>query len=156
MAIIAAVDSSDRAIAVVERASELSREYGVALHVVHVAEPTVDFREELIDVSADALNPEVGEVPEQRLDDLRTEAAETAAAAAADVDDLEAYEAVGLVGNPATAIKQYASEHDAEYIVVSGRKRHPLGQALFGSVTQALLLNANRPVVAVPHDRADS
>ncbi len=149
MVIVAAIDGSDRSPAVIEQANELSQEYGVALHVVHAADPTGDFRRELGDVSADSLSS--GESSEQTLDRVRAKATEIAAAAAAGVDELESYESVGLVGDPPTVIKEYAAEHDAEYIVVSGRKRHPLGQALFGSVTQSLLLNADRPVVAVPH-----
>jgi len=149
MAIVAAIDSSERAPAVIEQAHDLCQAYDVALHIVHAADPTGDFRRDLGDVSAESLN--TGASTEQTLDRVRAKATEVAAKAASDVDNLDEYEAVGLVGDPPTVIKEYAAEHDAEYIVVSGRQRHPLGQALFGSVTQSLLLNADRPVVAVPH-----
>ena len=150
MAIVAAVDSSERAVAVIEQAHELAERYDVGLHIVHVGDPTVDFREDFTDVSADALR---GSPRSERIvKEVQESATEIAADAAEQIDGLEEYEAVGLVGDAAEVIRNYAEEHDAEYIVVSGRKRRPLGQALFGSVTQALLLNANRPIVAVPND----
>ncbi|ARS89201.1 universal stress protein [Natrarchaeobaculum aegyptiacum] len=152
MAIVAAVDSSGRSEAVVAQAHELAEEYGVGLHVVHVADPTVDFREDFTDVSADALRVHNGKFSEEVVERVQAEATEVAENAAAGVDGLEEYEAVGLVGDAAEVIRTYAAEHGAEYIVVSGRKRRPLGQVLFGSVTQSLLLNADCPVVAVPHD----
>lgn len=152
MAIVAAVDSSGRSAAVVEQASELAEQYGIELHVVHVADPTVDFREDFTDVSADALRAHNGKFSEEVVERVQAEATEVAENAVADVDGLGEYEAVGLVGDAAEVIRTYAAERGAEYIVVSGRKRRPLGQVLFGSVTQSLLLNADCPVVAVPHD----
>ena len=68
-----------------------------------------------------------------------------------EIDEIQAFEAVGLEGNPAAEILEYSTARDAEYIVVSARKRSPVGQAVFGSVTQSLLLTADRPIVAVPH-----
>jgi nucleotide-binding universal stress UspA family protein len=50
------------------------------------------------------------------------------------------------VGDPATEILAAAAETDANYIVLGGRKRSPLGSLLFGSVTQAVVLDADRPV----------
>ncbi len=152
MAIVAAVDSSDRAVAVIEQANDLAERYDVGLHVVHVADPTVDFREDFTDVSAEALRSPTGKVSERVVEEVQQTASEIAADAAREVAAIDDYEAVGLIGDPSTVVRQYASEHDAEYVVVSGRKRRPLGQALFGSVTQSLLLNADCPVVAVPHD----
>lgn len=49
-------------------------------------------------------------------------------------------------GDPAEEILETAAEIDAETIVMSGRKRSPAGKALFGSVTQSVLLGADRPV----------
>ncbi|WP_345782540.1 universal stress protein [Halostagnicola sp. A-GB9-2] len=58
------------------------------------------------------------------------------------------HEAHGRHGNPAEEIIEFANETDAHYIVIGGRKRSPVGKALFGSVTQSVLLDATQPVVA--------
>lgn len=55
----------------------------------------------------------------------------------------------GAVGDPATEILEKATQLDARYVVIGGRKRTPVGKALFGSVTQSVLLNADRPVTTV-------
>lgn len=52
-------------------------------------------------------------------------------------------------GDPAETILAIADEIDADTIALSGRKRSPAGKVLFGSVTQAVLLSANRPVYVV-------
>jgi len=50
-------------------------------------------------------------------------------------------------GDPAEQILDVAESEDANLIVVAGRKRSPTGKALFGSVTQSVILNADRPVM---------
>lgn len=154
MVIVAAVDGpeSERVIATITQANELATQYGAELHIVHVGDPAVDFRQDFTDVSEDALRTTSENVSERIIERVQQTATEIAAEAADRIDEVEEYEAVGLVGDSAEVIRQYATEHDAEYIVVSGRKRSPLGQAVFGSVTQSLLLNADCPVVAVPYD----
>lgn len=55
-------------------------------------------------------------------------------------------EEMSRVGDPAAEILAAAAEVDADYIVLGGRKRSPLGSLLFGSVSQAVILDADRPV----------
>lgn len=50
-------------------------------------------------------------------------------------------------GDPATAIIDTADEIEADMICVAGRKRTPAGKVLFGSVTQAVILATDRPVL---------
>lgn len=50
-------------------------------------------------------------------------------------------------GSAPEEILRVASEIDADLITMSGRKRSPTGKVLFGSVTQSVLLDAERPVL---------
>lgn len=50
-------------------------------------------------------------------------------------------------GDTATGILDAAAEHDAELIAVTGRKRSPTGKAIFGSVTQDVVLSTDLPVL---------
>jgi nucleotide-binding universal stress UspA family protein len=50
-------------------------------------------------------------------------------------------------GDPAESIIETADEIDADAVCVAGRKRSPAGKALFGSVSQAVILNTDRPVL---------
>lgn len=50
-------------------------------------------------------------------------------------------------GEPATEINETADEMDADLIVLAGRKKTPAGKVLFGSVTQAVILGTERPVL---------
>lgn len=50
-------------------------------------------------------------------------------------------------GDPVDSIIDCAEKNDVESIVMGGRKRSPTGKALFGSITQSVILNSKRPVV---------
>lgn len=50
-------------------------------------------------------------------------------------------------GEPAEEIIAEANSVNADYIAISGRKRSPSGKVIFGSVTQSVLLSAERPVI---------
>lgn len=50
-------------------------------------------------------------------------------------------------GDPAESIIDTADELDADAICVAGRKRSPAGKVLFGSTSQTVILNTERPVL---------
>lgn len=56
-------------------------------------------------------------------------------------------EVEGYGGDAARALLNVADEHDADQIVLAGRKRTPTGKVLFGSVTQSVILDTERPVL---------
>lgn len=68
-----------------------------------------------------------------------------AADALEDADVEVAYEESS--GDPAETILATARDRDADCVCVAGRQRTPAGKVLFGSVTQAVILNADRPVL---------
>jgi nucleotide-binding universal stress UspA family protein len=55
-------------------------------------------------------------------------------------------------GDPADRILAVARERDVDLIAVAGRRRSPTGKAVFGSVTQSVVLEADRPVVVCHQD----
>jgi nucleotide-binding universal stress UspA family protein len=50
-------------------------------------------------------------------------------------------------GSAADEILESAEKYDVDQICVGGRKRSPTGKALFGSVTQDVILGTSRPVL---------
>jgi nucleotide-binding universal stress UspA family protein len=139
MPVVAAIDQSDRATTVVEEGKRLADGAGVDLHVVHVGTSSVPHPEGGYDTD------KTNFISEQKAAGIAREQANK-------VIGPDEFEAVGLRGDPATELLEYATEQDADYIVVSARKRTPIGQAVFGSVTQSLLLHAECPIVAKPHE----
>ena len=147
MPIVAAVDRSDRARSVIRQARELADAYGVELHVVHVRDTEEDSTSEDTRYALEEVDAMVEENGTER-------ATEIARKIAGEIEESGEFTPVGLTGDPAPEVLNYADEHDAECIVVSARKRSSLDQVLFGSVTQSLLLKADRAVVAAPHEAA--
>jgi nucleotide-binding universal stress UspA family protein len=71
-------------------------------------------------------------------------------------DDADvSYTVRGAVGEHATKIIDLATEVEADRVVVGGRKRSPTGKAVFGSVAQAVMLDAPCPVTFVRGDNGD-
>ncbi|WP_144923430.1 universal stress protein [Halorubrum salsamenti] len=58
-------------------------------------------------------------------------------------------------GEPSDELLAAAADVDADAICVSGRKRRPTGKAVFGSVTQDVILGTDRPVLTVPAPQGD-
>ena len=139
MVIIAAVDRSARAENVVAQSRILSDAFDTPVHAVHVLTPR-EFRE----IEEDSYQDTRQTIPMETI----REFAEDVAANALDSAGVTGT-SVGLIGRASSEILSYASEVGAEYIVVGPRKRSPAGKALFGSVAQSLLLDADIPVVSV-------
>lgn len=59
---------------------------------------------------------------------------------------------LGIEGDPTTGILETAEEIDAKRICIAGRKRTPTGKAVFGSVTQGIILSTTRPVLVCHTD----
>ncbi|MFC4449726.1 universal stress protein [Halorussus aquaticus] len=50
-------------------------------------------------------------------------------------------------GEPAATVLDFAQNEDADCICVGGRSRSPAGKAIFGSVSQSVILQSDRPVI---------
>jgi nucleotide-binding universal stress UspA family protein len=50
-------------------------------------------------------------------------------------------------GEPAATILDFAESEAADCVCVGGRTRSPAGKAIFGSVSQSVILQADRPVL---------
>lgn len=139
MVVIAAVDRSERAENVTSEAASLARAFDEPLHILHVMS-----RNEFVEIETTSVEENNRPIDIERIEEI---AAEQANEAAIGVD--RAYETVGRVGDATSEVLRYANEQDTRYVVVGGRKRSPTGKAVFGSVTQSILLNADCPVVTV-------
>ncbi|GAA0313083.1 universal stress protein [Halarchaeum salinum] len=138
MVIVAAISDLSMLENVVAQADDLAQAYDDKLHVIHVIEESEYTK--MAEKGAGTRTEGGGMLEEQVASEV-TEGIE-------EVVSVE-YDIVGLVGDVGEKIVDYADENDARYIVMGGRKRSPVGKALFGSVTQFVLLGTERPVVTV-------
>ncbi|WP_121740882.1 universal stress protein [Natronorubrum halophilum] len=138
MVVVTAIDGENGSERVLREGWKLASQFDEPLHVILVYEESD--HKYLINKSLN-IDDEVS--PEQ--------AEELAATVIEQVSEgvTDEYEPVGRTGNPPEEIISHANDVDASYIVVGGRSRSPVGKALFGSVTQSVLLDADCPVVAV-------
>lgn len=138
MVVVAAVDQSDQSEIVVKEGKKISRALDQPLHVVHVMS-YADFY--------DLQKSSVEETGSPKEMERVKETAETVAAEASRAID-ESSVSVGLVGDAATEVINYAKQHNTEYVIVGPKKRSPTGKALFGSVAQSIILNSPCSVIA--------
>ncbi len=90
----------------------------------------------------DDRDPHGDPLPPEESDAVRTVRARLADAGLT-VETREAYHPV------ADGIVDLAAEVDADLVVVGGRRRSPVGKAMFGSVTQSVVLDSPVPVAVV-------
>lgn len=139
MVVLVAVDREQDSTEIVKEGKRLADAFDESLQVAHVLS-----RAELRDLERASFD-ETGEAVEMdRVKELAADIAREQSEAVAP----EA-ETVGLVGEPAEEIVTHASDEDAMYIVLGGRQTSSVGKVIFGSVTQSVLLSADRPVVTI-------
>lgn len=55
-------------------------------------------------------------------------------------------------GDPEDVILSFVAEADVDHVVMAGQHRSPAGKAIFGSITQSVILNADVPVTVAIAD----
>jgi len=143
MVIVAAVDQSERGPGIVEEANELGEAFDEPVHVVHVLS-----RSQFVELERTSVSDTGKSIPTDDILDI----AEDLAREAIDESNVDDATPVGLLGDPADEIISYGESNDARYLVIAGRKRSPVGKALFGSTVQSLMLNSDLPVVSLRTD----
>ena len=132
-----AVDDDQFSDAVVATAGDLADAYDDDLAVLYV------MPEERFDAWAE-------DRPEYYVDDAAADAANRAREIATrTLEDSDRVVPKGRVGAPAAEIVEATARIDPRYLVLGGRKRSPVGKALFGSITQSVLLEVETPTVTV-------
>ncbi|MCG1002674.1 MULTISPECIES: universal stress protein [Halobacterium] len=142
---IAVVEASDSAKALVEEAGELAAGVGAELLLTHVTTDAeyAERRESMMSVPSLDVNYTV--------DDALDGAEKFANDVGRDVlDDVAVdYEPVGRLGEKGDEVLALADERDADHIFLAGRKRSPAGKAIFGDVTQRIILEFDGAVTVV-------
>jgi nucleotide-binding universal stress UspA family protein len=122
-----------------ETLSELPGQDELAVTVLYVHEEVDTVADEAGKSVINSINEAIGElqgVPE------------TVERAVAEIEALDIpVDAATAQGTPTDQIIDVAAEVDAEAILIAGRARTPVGKAVFGSVTQGVILTSDLPVI---------
>ena len=163
MVILCTVDGDQSPSQVVETGYDLAQHYDrdlVVLHVmpqelfdeIHSADP---WKEQGVDESWRYRNlPQREEEHSDRRRFTVEDAQQTAQRLARRVTnetlgDWENISFVGVIGNPSEEIIRETEERDPAYLVIGGRKRSSLNEALFGSTSRRIMRTIDLPVVSI-------
>jgi nucleotide-binding universal stress UspA family protein len=132
---LAVVRREAAARAVVREAAELAAGVGARLTLLAVtSEEDYEHRQQSYEESGATAAYTIDQAEEA----AEYKAVETADEVLADLD--VEYEVTGIVGDPAESVLAVAESRDVDHVFLSGRRRSPAGKALFGDVTQDVLL----------------
>ena len=145
MAILAAINEEYVENRVVKTGYELAEAFDVPLYVLHVF-PKNDFQahQELMMETT----KETSLAFENDADSAEAFAQHVIENSLGDYDE-DRVVPIGRVGKPVIEIISSVNDHDPKFLVIGGRRRSPVGKAVFGDKTQALLLQAEVPVTTV-------
>jgi nucleotide-binding universal stress UspA family protein len=107
---------------------------------------TVLYVHEVVDTPADEAGKRIIDAINEDIDDLQglPDGVSRAREALAD-SGFQVAVSTGT-GDPADVILEVAANADVDVVQLAGRKRSPIGKAVFGSVTQRVILESDRPV----------
>ena len=145
MAILAAIGEEEGSRRVIKVAADLATAYDDTLVVVHV------IPEEEMDEHIRAMR-ELPGYSDTGITDESDRAANFVRRMIEDSLNQDQQDRVtieGRVGKPEDQVRSTAEEVDARYVVIGGRNQSPVGKAMFGSTTQSILLDSDRPVLTV-------
>ena len=142
---LAVVDADESTKQLVREAGELAEAVGAELVLLHVTseeeyEEKRKTMEQIPSTSAVYSIQEAREGAESFANDIGREVLE-----GLDVS----YESVGAVGDEQNRILETADKQDCDHLFIAGEKRSPAGKALFGDLTQSIILNFSGPVTVV-------
>lgn len=142
---IAVVEASESAKDLVHEAGELAAGVDAELILVHVTTESeyAERRDEMARIPGANVNYTVGEA----LNGAEKFARDVAHDVLSDVD--VDYEPVGRLGEKGDMVLELADKRDADHIFIAGRKRSPTGKAIFGDVTQRIILEFDGAVTVV-------
>lgn len=142
---LAVVGPDDVTKYLVREAGELAGGVGAKLTLLCVTseEEYAEQREALMAVP----EADVSYSVEQALDGARSFSRDVAREVLSDVD--VAYETAGAVGERGETILARAENDGCDHVFVTGQRRSPTGKAIFGDVTQRVILDFDGPVTVV-------
>jgi nucleotide-binding universal stress UspA family protein len=142
---LAVVDAEESTKALVREAGELAAAVDAELVLLHVT--TTEEYEDRRHAMESIPNSSVGYSGQK----ARQGAGEFADDVGRDVlEGLDvSWEAVGELGDEQTEILDVAEAYDCDHLFIAGEKRSPTGKALFGDLTQSVILNFDGPVTVV-------
>jgi len=142
---LAVVDADESTETLVREAGELAAAVGAELFVLHVTDE--EEYEEKRQTMESIPDSRARYSSKQALDGAEEFAADVGREALDGVD--VSWEALGRVGDEQTEILDSAAEHECDHLFVAGEKRSPTGKAIFGDLTQSIILNFDGPVTVV-------
>lgn len=148
MVILAAVDEKRNPEQVIETAHELAVAFDDELQVLHVipeknAEEHFNSLRKVEEFKDASFSIEI---------ERAKKIAETLIDSALEDPDRSKISPIGRTGDPADEIISMAESVGPRYVVIGSRKRTPTGKALFGSVSQSVILTSDYPTVTVRTD----